>query len=104
MVCGTRERLERVCGALVRALADRGRLLVLVTHPCFRQADYETFRYDLPEGLRYWDSGAAYDVVEREPGSGDHAGMPEPHWPRGGYVTALPGAPRGGHTPGLRTP
>ena len=104
MVCGTRERLERVCGALVRALADRGRLLVLVTHPCFRQADYETFRYDLPEGLRYWDSGAAYDVVLTPPGSGDHPVITDHHWTLADYVTALAAAPRGGHTPGLRTP
>jgi len=80
MMCETRDRLHAVVGSLVGALADGGRVVVVVTHPCFRRRDYGTFRYDLPEDFDYWCSGVPYDV-HLTPGSGDSSAIiTDYHW------------------------
>lgn len=88
MMCRTRDRLASVSRTLVQALGERGRLLVVVTHPCFRHTDYGTFRYQLPEDFRYWNSGQPYDVVLNPPQAGDEAVITDHHWTLADYVNA----------------
>lgn len=114
MMCATRERLERVAASLVGALEPGGGLLTVITHPCFRNRDFGTFHYELPEGYDYWRSGAAYEVVLTPPAADEDVVITDYHWTVTDYVTAfvraggavaglreLPGAPAGaGGTPG----
>lgn len=89
MMCATRPRLESTCRALVECLRPGGRLLAVVTHPCFRSAGYPTFRYRLPEGFRYWSSGASYDVVLTPPDDDRKTTITDYHWTVEDYVNAF---------------
>lgn len=100
MMCATRERLERVTAALVGALEPGGRLLAVITHPCFRKRDFGAFHYELPEGYDYWRSGAAYDVVLTPKAAGEDVVITDYHWTLTDYVTAF--ARAGGVVAGMR--
>jgi hypothetical protein len=100
MMCATRERLERVTASLVGALEPGGGLLTVITHPCFRNRDFGTFHYELPEGYDYWRSGAAYEVVLTPPAADEDVVITDYHWTVTDYVTAFVRA--GGVVAGLR--
>ena len=92
MMCDTRERLETVSRALVGALEPGGRLVVVVTHPCFRRRDYGTFHYVLPDDYDYWRSGVPYEV-RLTPQSGQQAAtITDHHWTLEDYCNALTSA------------
>jgi SAM-dependent methyltransferase len=92
MMAGSRERLSSVVRALVRTLSPDGRLLAVVTHPCFRRADYGTFHYELPEGYDYWRSGRPYEVVLTPPGSDRRTVITDYHWTLSDYLEVVAGA------------
>lgn len=100
MMAGRRQRLEAITGSLVGALEPDGRLLAVVTHPCFRRDDYGTFHYQLPDGYDYWSSGRSYEVVLTPPGSGLRTVITDTHWTLTDYVCAFVDA--GGSVCGLR--
>lgn len=86
------DRLTRTGRALVEAVRPHGRLVVVVTHPCFRQGGYETFHYDLPRDFEYWKSGSPYQVVVTPPHSDrDEVTITDYHWTLGNYCDALIG-------------
>jgi SAM-dependent methyltransferase len=89
MMCRSRQRLHATCRALVDALRPDGRLLVVLTHPCFRGRDYGTFHYELPDDYDYWSSGTAYDVVLTPDSRGDPPVITDYHWQLQDYVTAF---------------
>jgi len=89
MMCGTRERLHSVARALIRVLADDGRIVVVITHPCFRRRNYGTFRYELPDDFDYWNSGEAYDVYLTPDSSDETAVITDHHWTLEDYSRAF---------------
>lgn len=89
MMCETRERLHSVVRALVSALANDGRLVAVITHPCFRRRDYGTFRYELPDDFDYWRSGAPYEVHLTPDSNGDSAVITDYHWTLEDYAGAF---------------
>jgi len=89
MMCATRERLQRTCAALLDALVPGGRLLAIVTHPCFRSGGYRTFHYELAGDFDYWSSGEPYEVVLTPPGSDREVEITDYHWMLEDYVAAL---------------
>ncbi|MBI1373984.1 MAG: methyltransferase domain-containing protein [Phycisphaera sp.] len=89
MMCESRDRLRRTVRGLVASTQPGGRVVIAVTHPCFRGDDYGTFHYDTPEGFSYWASGQTYDVV-LEPGRGERrAVLTDYHWTLSDYVNTL---------------
>ncbi len=102
MMCGTRGRLRKVsAGLLASTGGDDGRLVVVLTHPCFRLRGFETFHYRLPDRYDYWASGAPYEVVLTPPGApGPAAVLTDHHWTLEDYAGALSAA--GGAVIGLR--
>ncbi|MEE4273708.1 MAG: methyltransferase domain-containing protein [Thermoanaerobaculales bacterium] len=89
MMCDSMDRLVSVSRALVGAIRPGGRLLVVLTHPCFRHRDYGTFRYELPEDYDYWRSGAAYEVQLGTESNGEEATITDHHWTLQDYCNAL---------------
>jgi SAM-dependent methyltransferase len=89
MMCETRERLHEVARTLIGLLGPRGRLVVVITHPCFRRRDYGTFRYELPDTFDYWRSGIAYDVHLTPEASEEQTVITDYHWTLTDYVTAI---------------
>jgi SAM-dependent methyltransferase len=89
MMCGSRQRLRDVTHALVGCLRPNGRLLVVLTHPCFRRRDYETFRYEIPGDFDYWSSGMAYDVILTPDDGHRRAVITDYHWTVSDYCNAL---------------
>jgi len=89
MMCPTRDRLHSVVRSLVAALSETGRLVVVVTHPCFRRRDYGTFRYELPDDFDYWRSGAPYDVHLTPESTDESAVITDYHWTLGDYCRAV---------------
>ena len=87
------ERLHQISRALVTAVRPNGRLIVVITHPCFRDCGYETFHYDLPRGFEYWTSGSPYRVV-MTPQSEDveEVAITDYHWTLQDYFEALAGS------------
>lgn len=92
MMCGSRQRLRAVSQALVAALRRGGRLLVVITHPCFRRSGYDTFRYRLPDDYDYWQSGTPYEVVLTPDSADRQAVITDYHWTLEDYCSALTGA------------
>jgi SAM-dependent methyltransferase len=92
MMSESAERLIRTGRSLVDAVRPNGRLVVVVTHPCFRQGGYETFHYDLPRDFDYWKSGSPYQVVVT-PSQPDREAIAitDYHWTLGDYCDALIG-------------
>ncbi len=81
MMCSTRERLQRAADGLVGSLARSGRLVVVMTHPCFRTAPADTFHDEVPPHWSYWASGTPYDVVlHPEPAGSATAVITDYHW------------------------
>lgn len=89
MMSHTRERLEAVCTKLLDCVTPGGRVLVILTHPCFRFSDYGTFHYDMPDDYEYWDSGRAYDVVLTPEDDQQPVVITDYHWTIADYVAAL---------------
>lgn len=89
MMCESRERLERVTRNLIDRLADAGRLVIVLTHPCFRAMPYPTFHYQMPAGFHYWSSGVAYDVVLDPPEVSEPVVITDYHWTMQDYVEAI---------------
>lgn len=89
MMSSTRDKLRCVCAALLRSLVPAGRLLVFLTHPCFRASDYGTFHYRMSPSFSYWCSGDPYDVVLTPDGQGESVVITDHHWTLEDYVTAL---------------
>jgi SAM-dependent methyltransferase len=99
---GSEEHLTRedtfdvaICSLVLMMIEDRGRLeatcrrLVLaVTHPCFREEKHGTFRNDLPADFTYWKSGTGYDVKIREPGRDTEATLRDFHWTLSDLINA----------------
>ena len=89
MMCASLDRLNSVVRSLVNALADTGRLVVVVTHPCFRRRDYGTFRYELPDDFDYWRSGASYEVRLTPDSTDESAVITDYHWTLADYCRAV---------------
>jgi hypothetical protein len=89
MMSGSLERLRTTCRTLVGALRPGGRLLAVITHPCFRRRDYETFRYELPEDYDYWDSGTPYEVNLTPERNDGQTTITDFHWTLADYCNAL---------------
>jgi len=87
------ERLHQISRSLVAAVRRNGRLVVVITHPCFRGCRYETFHYDLPRDFDYWASGSPYQVV-MTPQSDDveEVAITDYHWTLHDYFEALAGS------------
>jgi SAM-dependent methyltransferase len=89
MMCQTRDRLHTVVRSLIDALAEHGRLVAVITHPCFRRRDYGTFRYELPEDYDYWRSGVPYDVHLTPESADASAVITDHHWTLEDYCRAV---------------
>jgi len=89
MMCKTRQRLQRATTNLLRALRGRGRLLIVLTHPCFRRAGYATFHYEIPADYNYWSSGTPYQVVMPADDQPTDATITDHHWTLTDYVEAV---------------
>jgi SAM-dependent methyltransferase len=89
MMCGSRDRLFEISDSLIRALSPGGRLLAVITHPCFRRRDYGTFHYELPDDYNYWLSGVPYEVVLTPPDAEQRAVITDYHWTLTDYVAAF---------------
>jgi SAM-dependent methyltransferase len=84
-------RLRATGNALIRSVRPGGRVLVVITHPCFRRQEYETFRYETPDGYDYWRSGTPYEVVlTPETGTAETV-ITDYHWTLEDYCSALIG-------------
>ncbi|MDX1565268.1 MAG: methyltransferase domain-containing protein [Phycisphaeraceae bacterium] len=95
MNCADRAALDRVCERLIGALRPGAPLVVALTHPCFRNQPYGTFRYELPSDYAYLRGGTPYHVILTPEGvKRPAAELTDHHWPLGDYVEALcrPGA------------
>lgn len=92
MMCDSRPRLEAVSRALVGALKPGGRLVVVITHPCFRRRDYGTFHYVLPNDYDYWRSGVPYEVRLTPGAEHTTATITDHHWTLEDYCNALSSA------------
>lgn len=63
MMCENRLRLDRSIAGLIESCKPDGRVLIVLTHPCFRRAVHATYHNELPEDFEYWHSGRPYKVV-----------------------------------------
>lgn len=100
MMCATRQRLQRTAAALLGALSPVGRLLVIITHPCFRGGGWSTFHYEMPPDFDYWSSGEPYEVIITPPEGARAVTITDYHWMLQDYVSAL--ADGGGSVTALR--
>jgi SAM-dependent methyltransferase len=89
MMCRDRPQLHAVVRGLAGSLDADGRLLIALTHPCFRRADFGEFRNELPADFDYWDSGRAYDVVLDPDEAEASATISDTHWTLSDYLNAL---------------
>jgi SAM-dependent methyltransferase len=90
MMCATRARLETAATGLVGSLASDGRLVVVITHPCFRTSPASTFHDEVPEEWSYWASATPYDVVLHPDASeAQTAVITDYHWTVEDVVRAL---------------
>lgn len=87
MMCEDMPRLQAAMAGLIHSLNPRGRMLLILTHPCFRETRYATFHYDLPKDYTYWASGTPYQVIlgDREQGTVIY----DYHWTLEDYVDAI---------------
>lgn len=89
MMCQTRDRLHTVVRSLVETLAKNGRLVAVITHPCFRRRDYGTFHYEMPEDFDYWQSGVPYEVHLTPQSTDTSAVITDHHWILEDYCRAI---------------
>ena len=89
MMCESRPRLERAVGGLIASLTTGGDLLLVLTHPCFRQAVHATYHNKLPADFSYWHSGQPYDVILAPQEQQVHTTISDYHWRLEDYFTAI---------------
>lgn len=63
MMCPTRDQLDATIAGLIRSATPQGRVLLVVTHPCFRDAMHAAYHNAMPADFSYWHSGRGYEVV-----------------------------------------
>lgn len=63
MMVNRRQRLRRIMVGLLQSLNLSGRLVLVVTHPMFRESRHRSFWNELPHGFSYRSPGTPYKVV-----------------------------------------
>ncbi|MCB9767704.1 MAG: class I SAM-dependent methyltransferase [Candidatus Omnitrophica bacterium] len=63
MMMETRGRIDQAMQGLVQSLSPKGKLWVVITHPCFHEERHEEFHLETSPIFHYWDSGSPYRVV-----------------------------------------
>ena len=81
--------LQSIIGILLDHLDAKGKLVVSVTHPCFREASHPTMTNIMPRHFTYWSSGTPYEVVLRSPKRGKEVRFTDIHWTLEDYVSAI---------------
>lgn len=89
MMCRTRQQLTRTLEGLVGSVRSGGRIVIALTHPCFRRADYGAFYNELPEAFDYWQSGCDYDVQLAANDEHQSAAIRDTHWTLSDYLNAI---------------
>ena len=89
MMCEDRRRLDRAIAGLIGSCQPDGRVLLTLTHPCFRHAVHATFYNDMPDDFEYWQSGRPYrvnlDPDTRQVTTSFH----DYHWTLADYAAAI---------------
>lgn len=88
MMEGSRGRLNRAVQGLIQSVARGGKLLIILTHPCFSREVHSTFQLDLPDRFDYWSSGAPLRVVLDPPGK-EETEILDYHWTLEDYSSAI---------------
>ena len=73
----TRDECLETLRLLARSLSPRGILIASVTHPCFRDRTFATYRTDFDMG-RYMDNGTPFRVFVGKPGA--ETPIVDTHW------------------------
>jgi SAM-dependent methyltransferase len=89
MMISSYARMSEIVVRLAKALEPSGRLIVAVTHPCFRSAVHSTFRNELPVDFEYWRSGTPYSVHMGESESDPGVVVTDFHWTLEDYCGAI---------------
>lgn len=89
MMAEARVRLNRALAGLLGSLSENGRLLVTVTHPCFRRAQHRAFQLEMPDTYSYWASGTAYEVIVNPPETRGNVRLQDYHWTLEDYFDAI---------------
>jgi len=82
MTMGSRVHLQRTARDLLRVKRKTGKLLVAVTHPCFRQYRYSTFHTEYSEGktFQYFLEGEQFTVTMRDLKTKKQLSIDDYHW------------------------
>ena len=89
MMCENRQRLERSITGLIGSCAPGGRVLIVLTHPCFRGAVHATYHNHLPDDFEYWHSGRPYKVVLDPDVNQVPTSFHDYHWTLTDYASAI---------------
>lgn len=89
MMCENRLRLDRSIAALIEACRPAGRVLIVLTHPCFRRAVHATYHNELPDDFEYWHSGRPYRVVLDPDVRQVATTFDDYHWTLADYASAI---------------
>jgi len=89
MMCRTKAQLARTLRGLAGSVRPGGSIVIALTHPCFRRADYGAFHNQLPEAFDYWQSGCDYDVQLAADDEDRSAAIRDTHWTLSDYLNAI---------------
>lgn len=89
MMCRGRQQLDQVLRGLFASVQPGGDVVIALTHPCYRKADYGSFRNDLPADFDYWQAGRGYDVQLAADDEHESATIRDTHWTLSDYVNAV---------------
>jgi len=73
----TREECLTILGHLARSLRPGGVVIASITHPCFRDRDFATYRTDF-DMSRYMENGVLFRVAIGQPGA--ETPVTDTHW------------------------
>lgn len=82
MTIDAQDKIKASFSTLSRVKKRQGRVIVAVTHPCFRQYHFSTFHTEYANGRRfdYFDEGAKFRVFLRDRVSNESVSFNDYHW------------------------
>lgn len=88
MMENDRARLDSTVSGLIDSLAREGKLLIILTHPCFPRGDHVDFQLQFSRSFSYWSSAAPLTVHLGPPGK-ESLEITDFHWTLQDYFLAI---------------
>jgi SAM-dependent methyltransferase len=91
MTISTKEEIKKTLSIIRSALKANGTAIIAITHPCFRQQRFSTFRTAYTQGkeFNYFREGEPFEVLIRDEGTAHEVRFHDYHWTLGTTIDLL---------------